>query len=345
MPHYNAYDSFKTKKSIDKKNRAKEKSQKLKDNNDFIITSSDNYGIVIEVKYNEVIVFYNDEMINASIKSDLKLICNQVLLPGDKVVIEQQNNEKIITNLIKRTSLLSRTKKDRTRAYDMGTIKNIAANIDLVVIVVSAEEPPLHPRFIDRYLLITENSNINPIICLNKADLKTKEDDEILDIYRRLNISVIETSTYSNTGIVELKEYLKGKQAILVGHSGVGKSSLTNTIMGDTDIKTSSVSTKSKRGCHTTTSSKYYIWDETSSIIDTPGIRSLDVSSFDPLEVQEYFPEFKEWTNKCKYSDCMHFHEPLEDCMVKQAINNKLIDSNRYDSYIRIIDDILSNKQ
>ena len=204
MPHYNAYDSFKTKKSIEKKQRAKEKAfgKKNDEVDDFIINKCDNYGIIIEVRYDDAYVLLDDEVILAKLRKDINLVCNQVIFPGDKVVVLGENGNYTITNLIKRTSLLSRTKKDRTRKDDLGLTKSFAANVDLAVIVVAAKEPPLHPKFIDRYLMILQNSNIPAIICLNKCDLKTLEEDEILSIYRDLNIPVVETSTYNNIGII-----------------------------------------------------------------------------------------------------------------------------------------------
>ena len=346
MPHYNAYDSFKTKKSIEKKKRAKERAfGKNNDTaDDFIIECCNTYGIVIEVRYDDAYVLFNNEIILAKLRNDINLVCNQVVFPGDKVVVEKNNDTYVINHLLKRRSILSRTKKDSTRLEDIGTTKNIAANVDLAVIVVAAKEPPLHPKFIDRYLMILQNSNIPVIICLNKCDLKSSEDEETLSVYRDLGFTVVETSTYSNIGIDNLKQQLLNKQAIFVGNSGVGKSSLTNAIMGDDEIKTSHVSDKSKRGRHTTTTSKYYIWEDNSSIIDTPGIRSLDVSTFEPIEIQDYFPEFENWKNKCKYSDCLHFNEPYDTCIVKQGVASGLISINRYESYLRIMSDVLDIK-
>ena len=343
MPHYNSYDSFKTKKSLEKKRRAKEKAfgKKNETADNFIIDSCDEYGVVIEVRYDDSYILYNGEVVLAKLRKDINLVCNQVVFPGDKVDILKVNDEYIVNHLLKRTSILSRTKKDSTRLNDVGLTKNIAANIDLAVIVVAAKEPPLHPKFIDRYLMILQNSNIPAVICLNKCDLKTDEDEEILDTYRNLGVDVIETSTYSNIGIDELKDRLINKQAIFVGNSGVGKSSLTNAIMGDDEIKTGHVSDKSKRGRHTTTTSKYYVWEENSSIIDTPGIRSLDVSSFNPLEIQDYFPEFDNWKDKCKYKDCIHFNEPYDSCLDKQEVANGMISAERYESYLRIMEDVL----
>lgn len=345
MSHYNAYDSFQTKKSKEKKQRAKEKSlgTKIENVDDFIVKGLDANGIVIEVRYDDAYILYENEIVLARLRKDINMVCNQVLFPGDKVVLLKENGEYIIQHLLYRTSLLSRVKKDSTKLDDsIGVNKNIAANINLAVIVVSAKEPPLHPKFIDRYLMILQNSNIPAVICLNKCDLKTEEEDKILDIYRAINIPLVETSAYQKEGIENLKKYLRGKQAIFVGNSGVGKSSLINVIMNDSDIKTSTVSNKSKRGRHTTTTSKYYIWDDNSSIIDTPGIRSLDVSTFKPIEIQDYFPELDQWKGKCKYNDCLHYSEPFDSCLVKQGVVIELINAKRYESYLRIMGDLLN---
>lgn len=346
MAHLRSYDSFQTKKSIEKKRRAKEKAlgKKTEINDDFVIDKSDEYGVVIEVRYDDAYVLYNDEVVLAKLRKDIDLVCNQAIFPGDKVCLIRLEEEYIIQNLVKRSSLLSRVKKDRTRLDDVGSVKSFAANVDIAVIVVAAKEPPLHPKFIDRYLMILQNNNVPAVICLNKADLKTEEEEKILQIYRNLGIPVIETSTYEKTGIEEIKKYLIEKQAILVGNSGVGKSSLTNAIMEDDNIKTSHVSGKSKRGRHTTTASKYYVWNDNSSIIDTPGIRSLDVSSFSPIEIQDYFPELENWKGKCKYSDCLHYSEPYDSCIVKQGVIGGFINKNRYESYLRIVGDVLGEK-
>ena len=331
MPHYNAYDSFKAKKSLDKKQKAKEKALSKKNDVEFVVKNAQDYGVVIEVRYNDAYVLYNEKIVVAKLRKDINLACNQVIFPGDKVVLDKVNNAYVIQNIVKRTSLLSRVKKDSTRLGDVGLSKNVAANIDLAVI--------------DRYLMILQNSKIPAIICLNKCDLKTKEEERILDVYREIGIPVIETSAYQNIGIEELKSYLYHKQAIFVGNSGVGKSSLTNAIMEEESIKTSHVSDKSKRGRHTTTTSKYYVWEEDSSIIDTPGIRSLDVSTLSPMEIQDYFPELNNWKTKCKYRNCLHYKEPFDLCMVKQAVANGFINSNRYESYLRIMSDLLDEKE
>jgi len=347
MAHYNSHDSFKTKKSINKKNKIKEnllsKTEIIPKN--FIIEDSNDTAIIIEVSYNSAWILYNSKVKEAKLRREINVPCNKIFLAGDKVKLLEENNNYIIENLIKRKTILTRIKKDSTRVSDnVMSIQNIAANITLAVITVAAKEPPLHPKFIDRYLIILENSNIKPIICLNKCDLKTEKEDKILDVYRNLNIPIIETSTYTHIGIENLKKHLRGNQAILVGNSGVGKSSLINEIMKKEKTAVGNVSMKSKRGRHTTTKSKFYVWEENSSIIDTPGIRSLDVSTFTTDEIKNYFKEFATWRDKCKYKDCLHYKETEKDCMVKQAVKKGIINKDRYESYIRIIKNILKEE-
>ncbi|HIU05979.1 MAG TPA: ribosome small subunit-dependent GTPase A [Candidatus Onthoplasma faecigallinarum] len=343
MAHLESYDSFKTKKSIDKKNRAKDIALNKKVDDNFVIRrdSSLNTGIVIETGYKETKVLYNGEILTVfGMRQNIP--CNQLLFPGDEVVLDDE--KKKILHVLERKTILSRNHKDRARRNNVVSNKILASNIDTAVIVVSAYSPPLHPRFIDRYLMILQACGIEPIICLNKSDLKTENDERVIDIYRKLNIPVVETSAINNEGIDNLKFYLKNKRAIFVGHSGVGKSSLTNRIMDFDEIKTGHVGEKSRRGRHTTTSSKFYIWDNNSSIIDTPGIRALDVSSFNASEIQDYFPEFESYLN-CKYKRCDHIHAPTEDCGVKTAVRDGDIPLSRYESYVRIMEDISVQNQ
>ena len=347
MPHYNRYKSTYTKRHIEEKKKAKSNTNTINQYEDFIIkNTNESTGIVIETKYSEAIILFDNELIKAHLRKGINAPCNKIIFPGDVVTIKQNKlNEYYIENLIERKNLLSRIKKDSSKKDDIGIRNNIAANVDIAVIVVSAKEPPLHQKLIDRYLLILQENHIDCVICLNKADLKTNEEEKILDVYRKIKVPVIETSTINCTGIEELKSILRGKQAIFLGHSGVGKSSLTNLLIGIEKVKTSHTSKKSLKGRHTTTSSRYYIWDKNSSIIDTPGIRSLDVSNFNKNEIKEYFQEFKSLEGNCKYSNCLHYKEKIEDCIVKQALEKGIISKDRYYSYIRILEDIIKDEK
>lgn len=297
------------------------------------------YGIVIETTYNDAYVLYNNEILKTSLDKNFNSICNKTVYVGDKVILNDKDRK--IEKIIKRKNLLSRDKVDSSKINGFGITKVVAANIDIAVIVVSAKEPPLHPKFIDRYAVLLKSNNIPFVLVMNKCDLKTQKEEVILEIYKKLGLNVIETSTNLNIGLEELKKVLKNKQTIFVGHSGVGKSSLVKMIMQDNKIKVGEVGEKSKRGCHTTTTSKYYKWEENSAIIDTPGIRSLDISNFNPVEIQDYFEEIRKLKGKCKYKDCLHYDELESDCYIKQSVKSNLINFERYESYAKIIGELL----
>lgn len=318
------------------------KGREKKENQNFVEETSD-YGIVIETSYKDAEVFYQKKILTVRLSQTFHQVCNKMVYPGDKVILN--NKKDLIEKIIQRKNILSREKYDESKRSDVGTLKLVATNIDLALIVVSAQEPPLHPKLIDRYIILLQSNRIPFILVMNKCDLKTKREEQILSLYKDLGIRVVETSTKFHLGIEELKEVLKGKQSILVGHSGVGKSSLVNEIMKNKEIRVGRIGGKTKKGCHTTTSSRYYCWEESSSIIDTPGIRSLNLRNFKVLEIQDYFSEFLPFKEKCKYKNCLHYKENVEDCFVKQNIKNHFISKERYDSYVKIIEELYEKKK
>ncbi len=322
ITHHKRYENIKKER--------KEKKREI----EFDYTSND-YGIVIETNYQKAYVLKDNKINEVTLAKKFNYVINKIVFPGDKVIID--NNE--IIGIIERTNILSRDKVDGTKLKAIGTNKIVATNIDLAVIVVAVNDPPVHPKFIDRYIILLENSNIPFIICFNKYDLVTEKEQKIIDFYGELGYEVVKTSTKTKEGLNDLKERLLNKTCILVGNSGVGKSSLTNYLLDDDVIRTNSVSDKSKRGCHTTTTSKYYLWQDNSGIIDTPGIRSLDLKKFKIEDIQDYFKEFRPYNNLCKYHNCLHYDEPENTCAIKQEVK-KNISQERYESYCKIISEI-----
>ena len=311
------------------------KERKEKNINLEFIPERKDSALVIETSYHNAYVFKDNNIYEVTLSKKYPYVINQLIYPGDKVILN--NNE--ITDIIKRKNILSRDKFDGTKLNSLGTNKITATNIDLAIIVVAVNDPPLHPKFIDRYIILLENSHIPFIICFNKYDLVTKKEEKIINLYEKLGYDIIKTSTKTNEGLTTLKEKLLNKICIFVGNSGVGKSSLTNYLLEDNLVKTNNIGHKTKRGCHTTTSSKYYLWQDNSGIIDTPGIRSLDLKNFNVSEIKNYFKEFIPYNNLCKYDNCLHYDEPENTCAVKQEIN-KNITQERYESYYKIISEI-----
>lgn len=314
------------------KKEYKKKEQKIN-----FISHYDETSIVIETTYNNAFVYNNNEIYEVTLDKKFKSIINKTIYPGDKVVLKDNK----IVDIVKRRNTLFRFKSDGTKLNNINTKQIIATNIDLAIIVVAVKEPLLHPKFIDRYIVLLEASDIPYIICFNKCDLLTEKEQSIIDLYNKLGYKCLKTSIKNKDSIEKLKDLINNKQVIFVGHSGVGKSSLTNAIVNNKDIKINSIGSKSNKGRHTTIKAKYYKWNKNSSIIDTPGIRSLDLKNYNVYEIKKYFKEFSLYNDMCKYQDCLHYEEPLEYCKVKQMVGLN-ITKERYDSYCKIIEEILS---
>ena len=238
--------------------------------------------------------------------------------------------------IIERKSLLTRYKWDTDR-FNNRVLQSIAANVDIVVIVASASNPKFQPGFIDRYMILAASANIPVIICITKSDLQTI-DDPVLDYYEhQLHIPVVYTSTLSNIGIDELKNLIHGKTVVFVGKSGVGKSSIVNTLFWWGVTRTSHVSLQGWQWRHTTTSSHMYPLDNETYIIDTPGIRSLEFLEFSWKDLSLYFPEFLIPSRQCRYRDCKHLTE--NECGIKAALKSKEIQEFRYKTYARLMEE------
>lgn len=212
------------------------------------------------------------------------------------------------------------------------------SNIDCAVITFAIKKPNINYDLIDRFLILAQYYNIeNIVICINKCDLSDKEDiNYIKRIYEPL-YNVIYTSTLKDYGIEEIKNVIKNKVSVLAGPSGVGKSSLINSIIPKSSLKTGEISFKIERGKHTTRQVELIKVSENTYIMDSPGFTSLNLSEIKPEKLQNYFKEFKPYLNKCRFNDCMHINEP--DCIITQNLG-KNIAKERYDRYVFLFNEL-----
>lgn len=249
---------------------------------------------------------------------------------GDRVMVSEAGSKVIA--ILPRASTLSRP--DPGNAFSE---RVIAANMDLVVVVVSVIAPPLRPGLIDRYLIAIEKGGAQPVLCVNKIDLlesDTAPELAAIQPYRDLNVPVILCSAAASSGIDRLLDTIAGKLCVFVGHSGVGKSSLLNAIHPDLQLATKTVSEGNQKGRHTTTSSTLYRLPNGARIIDTPGVREFGLWNLDRRELDAYFHDFDAHASQCEFSDCTHMQEP--GCAIRHAVAEGKIASARYQAYLRI---------
>lgn len=252
------------------------------------------------------------------------------VVAGDHVLIrlDGDENQAVIERVEPRRSYLSRGSKRREHI--------LVSNIDQAVIVVSAADPPLKPSLIDRFLISSEKGNIHSIICINKNDLiDPVEFQSLIGVYSQLGYDVVLTSVVDGTGIPRLRSLLKGKQSVFSGQSGVGKSSLLNQIDSRLTLETAEISQENRKGRHTTRSAVLLEIESGGWVVDTPGIRQLELWDVIPEEVEGFFRDFCPFIPQCRFPDCSHTHET--GCGVKRAVANDFISRQRYQSYLKII--------
>lgn len=261
---------------------------------------------------------------------------------GDHVEITEQkedNNSEgvvigLITNIIERKNYIIRKSPNLSKESHI-----IAANIDQAFLIVTIKHPVTTTTFIDRFLVSAEAYRIPCRIIFNKIDLYDEEQtalmNSLIDIYEAAGYHCLQISAKKNIGIEELKLMIKDKTNVLSGHSGVGKSTIINSIQPGLMLKTGIISDSHHSGKHTTTYSEMIDLDFGGFIIDTPGIKGFGLLEMVKEEISHYFPEMFQLLNNCQYYNCTHTHEP--GCAVKKAVTDGQIAESRYDTYVGLL--------
>ena len=223
----------------------------------------------------------------------------------------------------------------------------LAANVDLALLCITVRFPETTTVFIDRFLMTAEAYSVPAYLIFNKVDLYEGDDDKdyldaLINLYTTIGYPCLKTSMSTGEGIGDLNKATAGKVVLLAGHSGVGKSTIINTLRGELVQKVGEISNYHSMGMHTTTYSEMIDLENGGMVIDTPGIKGFGTIDMEVEEVSHYFPEIFKFSDKCKFNNCMHLNEP--DCAVLDALENHYISESRYHSYLNIVEDIGGGK-
>lgn len=219
------------------------------------------------------------------------------------------------------------------------------SNVDQAFLVFSAKEPDFNPHLLDRFLVALESFQVKPIICITKMDLLSEEEQyeliPYLKDYREIGYIVIETYKDDPTLLDQVHLLIKGKTSVLAGQSGVGKSTLLNTLIPDLNLKTGEISHSLGRGRHTTRHVEL-IEVNGGLLADTPGFSSFDFDHIEKEELTACFPEFERIKDQCKFRGCLHLKEP--QCAVKEGVETGDIRKYRYENYLQFLTEIIDRK-
>ena len=282
-----------------------------------------------KVQTGQVIKFYSNSCLVKTKFGKFDCLAIKNIVVGDFVDLEIiQDSKKPLGKILK----INQRHSSLTKSYN-GKEKLYAANITHVGILVTPK-PKTSTEFIDKWILKSKISNIEAFIVNNKIDLNVdKEYKDKINIYKDINIKIIDSSAKYGDNLEELGNYIKGKCVLFVGNSGAGKSTLTSKIIGK-ELKTNELS--NDQGVHTTSTSSLYELPGNRKIIDSPGMRDIEITEYPKDKIISGFKEILESSKACKFSDCNHIDN--EGCNVKKDLLNGVISKSRYNNFIKFRD-------
>ena len=223
-------------------------------------------------------------------------------------------------------------------------IRPAVANVDQALVIFAAAKPAPNFNLLDRFLIMMAEQELPCIICFNKQDIVDEEErQKLTSVYENCGCRVVFASATKGEGTEEIRALLRGKTTTVAGPSGVGKSSMVNSLCGDTYMETGEISEKIDRGKHTTRHAELLLIGPDTYIVDTPGFSSLSVFNMEKEELKDFYPEFAKYEDECRFRGCSHINEP--DCGVKNAIQDGKISPMRYENYVQIYGELKSQKK
>ena len=287
-----------------------------------------------------IVEMEDGSIVNCRIRGKMRMSKHRTTNPiavGDEVIVSDVQDEDgnlMIIDFKERKNYIVRKSTNLSKQMQI-----LAANVDKAYLLVTIKSPLTHLAFIDRFLVAAESFRIPTTILFNKIDIYDYDELEYVDalsyMYEKAGYPCFKISATKEEDIQFLKEDIKGKQIMISGHSGVGKSTLVNALDDSLSLRIGAISESNAQGKHTTTFAEMYKLESGGYIIDTPGIRAFGIVNLEKEVISHYFPEMRHFLNECKYNNCLHMNEPK--CAVKAALETGEVSESRYTTYVQLM--------